>query len=115
MNTLKDRKARAYLQLQGLDVQDAELFFNMVANSSEDREVHIDSFAEALLRMKGCANAMDVQALMFETKRNERQHIKLHDALSAKIDRLSQALVHEGPSQRSRSADDHHGECRKAA
>eukprot|EP00747_Dinoflagellata_sp_TGD_P114929 gnl/TRDRNA2_/TRDRNA2_172030_c9_seq1.p1 gnl/TRDRNA2_/TRDRNA2_172030_c9~~gnl/TRDRNA2_/TRDRNA2_172030_c9_seq1.p1 ORF type:complete len:235 (+),score=55.50 gnl/TRDRNA2_/TRDRNA2_172030_c9_seq1:52-705(+) len=93
--SLQNEKVKAYLELQGLDIQDAELFFKMISSDSGG-EVDIDFFAETCLKMKGAANAMDLQELMFETKAQAKNHRKLEMQIISKLDSLENIIMMKG-------------------
>eukprot|EP00747_Dinoflagellata_sp_TGD_P214498 gnl/TRDRNA2_/TRDRNA2_87346_c0_seq1.p1 gnl/TRDRNA2_/TRDRNA2_87346_c0~~gnl/TRDRNA2_/TRDRNA2_87346_c0_seq1.p1 ORF type:complete len:516 (+),score=89.54 gnl/TRDRNA2_/TRDRNA2_87346_c0_seq1:2-1549(+) len=87
---LTGEREKATLALHGLDVKDAEVFFNLVSEALESEAVNVDSFAESALRIKGYANAMDVQTLLFKSKINAQRS----EAMSAEIlKQLSQMTV----------------------
>mmetsp|Transcript_105659 Transcript_105659/g.225550 ORF Transcript_105659/g.225550 Transcript_105659/m.225550 type:complete len:136 (+) Transcript_105659:2-409(+) len=70
-------KLKAYLRVLGLDIRDAEAFFNLMADTSSNQEVEIETFVDACLRLKGMATALDLQSLIFETKRLSSDLTKL--------------------------------------
>lgn len=68
---MHDKMFVAYMSSVGLDVKDADMFFNMIRNVSDggsDDVVDIDQFVLGCLMMRGSATALDMQALLAETK-----------------------------------------------
>lgn len=59
---------RTYLSARGIDIKNVEVFFRMLATASGNSEVELKVLANALVRMKGFATAIDLQTLSFETK-----------------------------------------------
>eukprot|EP00747_Dinoflagellata_sp_TGD_P170630 gnl/TRDRNA2_/TRDRNA2_202674_c0_seq1.p1 gnl/TRDRNA2_/TRDRNA2_202674_c0~~gnl/TRDRNA2_/TRDRNA2_202674_c0_seq1.p1 ORF type:complete len:631 (+),score=115.14 gnl/TRDRNA2_/TRDRNA2_202674_c0_seq1:58-1950(+) len=90
---LKDDRARAYLALQGLHVQDIELFFKLLADGSGSTEVDIELFAEGCMKMKGSANAMDMQTLLFHTKAMQRQNDRFTKAVNQKLNAVMERIL----------------------
>mmetsp|Transcript_92658 Transcript_92658/g.188707 ORF Transcript_92658/g.188707 Transcript_92658/m.188707 type:complete len:110 (+) Transcript_92658:2-331(+) len=67
---LRSGKLKAHLVVLGLDIKDAESFFDMMAGvAGDDEEVSIDEFVQGCHKLKGGATGVDVQQLMYETKR----------------------------------------------
>eukprot|EP00747_Dinoflagellata_sp_TGD_P023796 gnl/TRDRNA2_/TRDRNA2_130080_c0_seq4.p1 gnl/TRDRNA2_/TRDRNA2_130080_c0~~gnl/TRDRNA2_/TRDRNA2_130080_c0_seq4.p1 ORF type:complete len:422 (+),score=59.40 gnl/TRDRNA2_/TRDRNA2_130080_c0_seq4:193-1458(+) len=93
MEFLDNAKARAYLQLKGLDVTDAEMFFFLLASANGSDSVDIDAFAEGAMKMRGQANAMDIQTVLYETKRIKQQHEFFANKIETKLDTLSRAVA----------------------
>merc|ERR1711933_2484 len=75
-------KLRHYLGALGLNRKDAELFFWMLkgANVNED-SVDIRAFVAGLVKLKGGATSLDMQALIFHTQ-----------AINRKLDDLSASM-----------------------
>eukprot|EP00747_Dinoflagellata_sp_TGD_P114931 gnl/TRDRNA2_/TRDRNA2_172030_c9_seq3.p1 gnl/TRDRNA2_/TRDRNA2_172030_c9~~gnl/TRDRNA2_/TRDRNA2_172030_c9_seq3.p1 ORF type:complete len:285 (+),score=68.86 gnl/TRDRNA2_/TRDRNA2_172030_c9_seq3:52-855(+) len=90
---LKNEKAKAYLTLQGIDVQDAETFFSMLADETESERVEIDAFAEGALKMKGMANAMDMQTVLYKMKVAQQQDAQFAKHMETRLDIMSQQLT----------------------
>merc|ERR1711972_537471 len=68
---LSNERIRSQLCVLGLDFKDAEAFFGMLAQIgyvADDFELDIDFFIDTLLKMKGGASGLDLQAVAFETK-----------------------------------------------
>jgi hypothetical protein len=90
---LKDPKAKALLELQGLAVEDAELYFKLLSKGSLEDDVEIDAFAEGALKMKGEANSLDLQTLIYETKEFEKHHREFEKSVAMKFDSLTEMLT----------------------
>jgi hypothetical protein len=67
----------AYMSSVGLDVDDVELFFHVVAGN--ESVVDIDTFVEGCMSMKGSASSLDVQKQLHATHmlRNDVHHLGL--------------------------------------
>merc|ERR1711990_373030 len=50
---LEKGKLKAHLSVLGLDMRDAQMFFSLLAECSEDSEVDIESFVTGCMRLKG--------------------------------------------------------------
>mmetsp|Transcript_106533 Transcript_106533/g.306333 ORF Transcript_106533/g.306333 Transcript_106533/m.306333 type:complete len:672 (+) Transcript_106533:94-2109(+) len=62
-------KLRMYLQVRGIDIKDAEVFYAMLRSIVGDvSRVDVETLVNVCLRMRGFATAIDVQMLSFETR-----------------------------------------------
>jgi len=61
-----------HLAAIGLDVHDAEMFFEMLASISGSDEVNIDDFVLGCMRMKGGATSIDMQMLAYQARLLQR-------------------------------------------
>jgi hypothetical protein len=61
-------KLRTYMGALGLDKKDAELFFWMLKSANFNMAVEIRSFVAGLVKLKGGATSLDMQALVFQTR-----------------------------------------------
>jgi len=76
----EDAKFRSYLHVRGIDINNAELFFDMLQVVGGGEVVNIQVLVSALLRMKGFATSIDLHSLSFETKvLSRRQQIFMHE------------------------------------
>eukprot|EP00747_Dinoflagellata_sp_TGD_P057025 gnl/TRDRNA2_/TRDRNA2_150416_c0_seq1.p1 gnl/TRDRNA2_/TRDRNA2_150416_c0~~gnl/TRDRNA2_/TRDRNA2_150416_c0_seq1.p1 ORF type:complete len:688 (+),score=136.53 gnl/TRDRNA2_/TRDRNA2_150416_c0_seq1:104-2167(+) len=91
---LRSQKARAHLALQGLDVQDAEMFFMLLAAETGTEDVDIVQFAEGAMKMKGTANAMDIQTLMLKQRVTDERQLRFETEMSEKIDKMAKMLLY---------------------
>eukprot|EP00747_Dinoflagellata_sp_TGD_P096686 gnl/TRDRNA2_/TRDRNA2_166912_c1_seq1.p1 gnl/TRDRNA2_/TRDRNA2_166912_c1~~gnl/TRDRNA2_/TRDRNA2_166912_c1_seq1.p1 ORF type:complete len:187 (-),score=36.02 gnl/TRDRNA2_/TRDRNA2_166912_c1_seq1:327-857(-) len=89
---LSSERSQAVLKLQGLDVRDAELFFSILGIEDPSEEVDIDLFAEGAMKLKGYANALDIQALLFKVKVMERHQSRWESTVTGRFDRLSSLI-----------------------
>lgn len=84
---MADAQVLSYFSALGLDVRDAQLFFEMLRDFSDSKEIAIDAFVEGCMRMKGQATGIDQQTVIMELRRvRKRQeecfklyHTKLED------------------------------------
>eukprot|EP00443_Scrippsiella_acuminata_P024954 CAMPEP_0115332880 /NCGR_PEP_ID=MMETSP0270-20121206/87076_1 /TAXON_ID=71861 /ORGANISM="Scrippsiella trochoidea, Strain CCMP3099" /LENGTH=215 /DNA_ID=CAMNT_0002753751 /DNA_START=318 /DNA_END=962 /DNA_ORIENTATION=- len=73
-------KFRSYLHVRGIDIKNAEVFFEMLQVVGGGEVVNIQVLVSALLRMKGFATSIDLHSLSFETKvLSRRQQIFMHE------------------------------------
>eukprot|EP00929_Paragymnodinium_shiwhaense_P019677 TRINITY_DN13337_c0_g1_i1.p1 TRINITY_DN13337_c0_g1~~TRINITY_DN13337_c0_g1_i1.p1 ORF type:complete len:723 (-),score=173.78 TRINITY_DN13337_c0_g1_i1:597-2708(-) len=82
-----------FLEVRGIDIKDAKLFFKMLCSLSDDQVVDVDVFVNCCLRMKGLATSIDLHTMSFEMKlmqlrqKREKQQITQHlNTIEAKID-----------------------------
>ncbi|CAE7529922.1 Scn8a [Symbiodinium natans] len=66
---MEDDRIVSYMHTLGLDMHDAEHFFDLVSNDKNDKEVDIDTFIEHCMSMKGTATAMDLHKQMVQVNR----------------------------------------------
>jgi len=59
-------KLKACLQVLGLNINDAQLFFQML--STTDDEVDIEEFVSGCMKLKGAATSIDMQSVLFQTR-----------------------------------------------
>jgi len=79
---LKDIRVATYFEVKGLDIKDAELFFQMLLSSSKHTEIDMDTFISGCLSMKGLATNMDLLTLQFHVRSLETQMRKQLRALA---------------------------------
>merc|ERR1712061_596304 len=102
-NMMNNAKLRAYFGVQGLDIKDAEGFFQMLLEISGDSEVEIGHFVDGCMKMRGGATSLDMQALAFESRilaKRQKEFFRrlawrislLEEKLFAKLDANSQAF-----------------------
>merc|ERR1711920_1067206 len=68
VHAMEDPKFRYFFEVRGLDIKDAEMFFNMLTAVSGEDEVDISTFVSGCLGMQGTASSLDLQTLSFELK-----------------------------------------------
>lgn len=65
---LNDDWAKSFFVTLGLDMQDTDQLFDVVAPDKED-EIYIEDFVQGAMRLKGQARSVDVYALLLESAR----------------------------------------------
>lgn len=88
---------KKHLKALGFDVAEASIFFNMLAASHHHEDIPIDAFVRASMRLKGKASSLDMQAMLFETGRIQREQVKLASELKITHSEVLQILreLHE--------------------
>jgi len=76
---LQRGKLRAQLSVLGLDIQDAEIFFEVLSHASDGGEVLIEDFVRGCMRLKGLATSIDMQTLLVGFKMLQKSNMKLQD------------------------------------
>merc|ERR1712060_836182 len=69
---MENDRFRFYFSARGLDINDTETFFKMLASCTGSDEVDIDTFVRGCMKMKGQASSIDVQMLLYECKHIRR-------------------------------------------
>eukprot|EP00418_Pyrodinium_bahamense_P017772 CAMPEP_0179106120 /NCGR_PEP_ID=MMETSP0796-20121207/49319_1 /TAXON_ID=73915 /ORGANISM="Pyrodinium bahamense, Strain pbaha01" /LENGTH=722 /DNA_ID=CAMNT_0020804127 /DNA_START=40 /DNA_END=2208 /DNA_ORIENTATION=- len=57
-------KLRAHLQVLGLHIKDAEMFFEILLGDNSAREVSIDEFVAGCMRLRGTATGLDLESVL---------------------------------------------------
>jgi len=66
-NSIMDNpKLRAEIELNGLDIKDAEMFFSLLTSVTGETEVKIERFVAGCMKMKGYAMNVDLLSANFE-------------------------------------------------
>eukprot|EP00747_Dinoflagellata_sp_TGD_P217702 gnl/TRDRNA2_/TRDRNA2_90070_c0_seq1.p1 gnl/TRDRNA2_/TRDRNA2_90070_c0~~gnl/TRDRNA2_/TRDRNA2_90070_c0_seq1.p1 ORF type:complete len:730 (+),score=165.39 gnl/TRDRNA2_/TRDRNA2_90070_c0_seq1:82-2190(+) len=89
----EDEVMKTYMSLLGLDVKDAAMFFDSLAEAGGSDEVDIDSFVEGCLRMKGPASGIDLQCLSLQVKVLQRSQLELTRHLVARLDTFQESVL----------------------
>eukprot|EP00928_Gymnodinium_smaydae_P014117 TRINITY_DN15113_c0_g2_i1.p1 TRINITY_DN15113_c0_g2~~TRINITY_DN15113_c0_g2_i1.p1 ORF type:complete len:671 (+),score=125.43 TRINITY_DN15113_c0_g2_i1:71-2083(+) len=89
----EDENARALLASIGLDIQDAEVFFDILCALSGSDQVEIEAFVDGCLRLKGSATSIDMQSMLFKLKLIEKTQDTYCQEISSRLDLLAAALV----------------------
>lgn len=96
----------AYLASVGLQVHEAELFFQIMTGSDTEGEVSIDRFVEGCMQMKGTATGVDMQKVLFEMhllmqqfETYERESRSFMHKFLAKLQDFYSSGVHSQPSR----------------
>eukprot|EP00929_Paragymnodinium_shiwhaense_P063663 TRINITY_DN31819_c1_g1_i1.p1 TRINITY_DN31819_c1_g1~~TRINITY_DN31819_c1_g1_i1.p1 ORF type:complete len:688 (-),score=124.38 TRINITY_DN31819_c1_g1_i1:157-2220(-) len=98
---------RDFFVVRGLDIKNAEHFFEMMNAVSEGEELELEHFVGACLRVKGAATSIDLHMLAFDHKVMAAKmrkfisfaHVELLH-LSRKIDAI---LAHSGAQQKKKT------------
>jgi len=62
------QRFRSYLHVRGIDIKNAEVFFEMLRTLGGNKDVDLGVLVNTLIRMKGVATSIDLHSLGFETK-----------------------------------------------
>lgn len=92
-----DDRLRKFFSSRGIDMKDAELFFEMLRSVKGRNEVDIHTFVLGCLRLRGMASAIDVQALHFDIRGMHAEH----NTQLRKMDSVIDLLI-KGQNQRDR-------------
>eukprot|EP00429_Kryptoperidinium_foliaceum_P115613 CAMPEP_0176305674 /NCGR_PEP_ID=MMETSP0121_2-20121125/63084_1 /TAXON_ID=160619 /ORGANISM="Kryptoperidinium foliaceum, Strain CCMP 1326" /LENGTH=141 /DNA_ID=CAMNT_0017647351 /DNA_START=237 /DNA_END=662 /DNA_ORIENTATION=+ len=76
-----DHRVSSVLEVMGLDIKDASLLHDMLCKVGGSSEVNLDFLVDALMRMKGPAMGIDLQALICK-----------NDLLLERVENLSQRM-----------------------
>eukprot|EP00929_Paragymnodinium_shiwhaense_P090988 TRINITY_DN5104_c0_g1_i2.p1 TRINITY_DN5104_c0_g1~~TRINITY_DN5104_c0_g1_i2.p1 ORF type:complete len:704 (+),score=127.31 TRINITY_DN5104_c0_g1_i2:60-2171(+) len=90
---LHDDKFRGYFDMRGIDVKDAEVFFEMISTSTASSEVDLEAFVGSCLRVKGTATSIDLHTLSFENKMMHQVQKRFNAALSEDLKSLDEKLT----------------------
>lgn len=63
----KDPRLNSILEVMGLDIKDAHLLHSMLRKADGSEEVNMDFLVHSLIKMKGPAMSVDLQALAYKT------------------------------------------------
>lgn len=58
----------------GIDIKNAETFFQMLVELQGESTIDANTFANACVRMKGAATSIDLQTVMFTTHLMNQDH-----------------------------------------
>lgn len=76
-------KFRSYLHVRGIDIKNADIFFEMLRTLGDHRDVELSTLVSTLIRMKGFATSIDLHSLSFETKMmGRKQYAYMADSAS---------------------------------
>eukprot|EP00929_Paragymnodinium_shiwhaense_P118062 TRINITY_DN8968_c0_g1_i1.p1 TRINITY_DN8968_c0_g1~~TRINITY_DN8968_c0_g1_i1.p1 ORF type:complete len:697 (-),score=95.17 TRINITY_DN8968_c0_g1_i1:185-2275(-) len=90
---LKDDKFRAYFDMRGIDVKDANVFFDMLTTSIENDEVDLESFVGSCLRVKGNATSIDLHSLAFENKMMHQVQSRFNNFVEERFNNIDEKLT----------------------
>mmetsp|Transcript_113252 Transcript_113252/g.293125 ORF Transcript_113252/g.293125 Transcript_113252/m.293125 type:complete len:784 (-) Transcript_113252:100-2451(-) len=89
---MRRSKVVAHFAVLGLDVKDANSFFETLAAASENNEVDIKTFVDGCMRLKGPATSIDLQSVAFETRVIHRCLRRLRQDCMESIQALGQRV-----------------------
>eukprot|EP00404_Azadinium_spinosum_P012229 CAMPEP_0180528326 /NCGR_PEP_ID=MMETSP1036_2-20121128/60728_1 /TAXON_ID=632150 /ORGANISM="Azadinium spinosum, Strain 3D9" /LENGTH=148 /DNA_ID=CAMNT_0022541857 /DNA_START=26 /DNA_END=472 /DNA_ORIENTATION=+ len=89
---LNDERLRAKMDLLGLNVQDAEMFFKLLAHISDGEEVVISDFVHGCCKLRGLATRIDLQTLSVESKKAYHQQRRFERKLAEQFDGVQKLL-----------------------
>jgi len=104
MSEIDNPKIIRYLEALELSIQDAELFFRMLAEVAGG-EVDVDTFVDGCIRVKGLAKGVDLQTLAFETKQMDRRQTRFQAYCRLQFEELLLASGCGGQSLNSRQLE----------
>jgi len=87
---MNNGKLKYFLASLGLDIRDAERFFELLEDNSS--EIDIGFFVDACMKLKGAATSIDLQGLASKTVQLQRWQIQFEKNLMYKLDELMQAM-----------------------
>jgi len=82
-----------FMQVRGIDIKDAKMFFNMLVSACRHDEVDISTFIGSCLRMKGLATSIDLHTLGFEVKTIHKRLSKFQAEDNDKIAKLQHLVA----------------------
>jgi len=91
-NLMANEKVRAYFELKGLQIKDAELFFRMLSQVSQSDGVDIDAFISGCMKMKGFAMSVDLLSLGFETRDLSKVQESIYKSISTKLESMAHLM-----------------------
>jgi len=87
---MKDGKLKYFLASLGLDIRDAERFFELLEDTSS--EIDIGLFVDACMKLKGAATSIDLQGLALNTVQLQHLQIQFEQNVMYRLDELMQAM-----------------------
>eukprot|EP00929_Paragymnodinium_shiwhaense_P012939 TRINITY_DN120812_c0_g1_i1.p1 TRINITY_DN120812_c0_g1~~TRINITY_DN120812_c0_g1_i1.p1 ORF type:complete len:706 (-),score=99.98 TRINITY_DN120812_c0_g1_i1:146-2263(-) len=90
---LHNEKFRAFFDLRGIDIKDAEVFFEMIATSTDSSDVDLEIFVGSCLRVKGGATSIDLHTLAFENKMMHQVQKRFYTFVTDRFNDLDQKLT----------------------
>jgi len=93
MDMTTDPAFLEFMQVRGIDIKDAKMFFNMLVSACRGSEVDVKTFIGSCLRMKGLATSIDLHTLGFEVKTIHKRLTKFQDEERQKMARVEQLMA----------------------
>lgn len=103
----QDRRVQAYFSALDLDVTDAKELFKLL-DVDASGGVSVNEFVQACMRLRGSAKSMDLQFLMYESKRLKHECHRFHAFVDARFAMLFKALGVDEPAQEYQEKVEHH-------
>jgi hypothetical protein len=79
---LQDHEVVAFFLARDINVTDAEMFFHMLSSIHGTDKVEIKTFTKAILRLRGNASALDMQAFHFDMKCLTQELVDMQQSLA---------------------------------
>lgn len=96
---IDDDRISVYLAAIGLDIPDAQVFFAVLLDISQNKKVDIEMFVQGCMRMKGAATSVDMQALSYQLRMACRNQMEFQRRCLAMLARLGlQEGIHASSS-----------------
>jgi len=86
---IEDPKLRSEIEMRGLDIKDAEMFFTLLTSVTGEKEVKIDTFVAGCMKMKGIAMNVDLLLIGFELQLMMKGMHSFHRECMERLDVLS--------------------------
>lgn len=87
---MNNGKLKYFLATLGLDIRDAERFFELLEDNSS--EIDIGLFVDACMKLKGAATSIDLQGLALKTVQMQRSQNLFERSVNDRLDELIQAI-----------------------
>merc|ERR550532_2321127 len=88
---MNNGKLKYFLATLGLDIRDAERFFELLEDNSS--EIDIGSFVDACMKLKGAATSIDLQGLALKTVQLQRSQSQFEKNLVHRFEELIQVIT----------------------
>jgi len=85
-----------FLEMKGIDIKDAKMFFALLMSGSEGGEVDLNTFVSNCLRMTGLATSIDLHTMGFEMRTLHVRQQRLLAELSDHLVKLELIEPHAG-------------------
>eukprot|EP00747_Dinoflagellata_sp_TGD_P196906 gnl/TRDRNA2_/TRDRNA2_67602_c1_seq1.p1 gnl/TRDRNA2_/TRDRNA2_67602_c1~~gnl/TRDRNA2_/TRDRNA2_67602_c1_seq1.p1 ORF type:complete len:290 (+),score=39.72 gnl/TRDRNA2_/TRDRNA2_67602_c1_seq1:2-871(+) len=88
-HTLSSDQVAPTLRAMGLDIRDAELFYNMlrasITDGTEGVEMTVDAFVDGCMKMRGQATSIDLMSLVFQVQKIQETQKKFIDSFESRV------------------------------
>jgi len=79
---IADPRHRAKMELLGVNVHDAQVFFRLMSHLSDDGDINITDFVNGCCKLRGFATRVDLQTLSFELRKIYRSVRKVESHMT---------------------------------